>query len=167
MNQSLNDNEEIKNETEIKEEVKENKDYADKTIETVEKIINTKNETTKFTPDEVLKYKTDAVISYIPFVSLYYIITSKYKKSNYLHFHTNQGLSLTSCTIIIFFVTRILCSLFAVDGGFGREFVPGIIEFICYILYVTLAFLVGFGILNTTNGQSKELPLIGKYRLLK
>ena len=43
MNQSLNDNEEIKNETEIKEEVKENKDYADKTIETVEKIINTKN----------------------------------------------------------------------------------------------------------------------------
>ena len=75
MNQSLNDNEEIKNETEIKEEVKENKDYADKTIETVEKIINTKNETTKFTPDEVLKYKTDAVISYIPFVSLYYIIT--------------------------------------------------------------------------------------------
>ena len=28
MNQSLNDNEEIKNETEIKEEVKENKDYA-------------------------------------------------------------------------------------------------------------------------------------------
>ena len=43
MNQSLNDNEEIKNETEIKEEVKEKKDYADKTIETVEKIINTKN----------------------------------------------------------------------------------------------------------------------------
>ena len=57
-------------------------------------------------------------------------------------------------------MTRILCSLFAVDGGFGREFVPGIIEFICYILYVTLAFLVGFGILNTTNGQSKELPFI-------
>ena len=66
MNQSLNDNEEIKNETEIKEEVKENKDYADKTIETVEKIINTKNETTKFTPDEVLKYKK---IKYIAFFS--------------------------------------------------------------------------------------------------
>ena len=167
MNQNVNNNEEIKNETEIKEEIKENKDYADKTIETVEKIINTKNEATKFTSDEVLKYKTDAVISYIPFISLYYIITSKYKKSNYLHFHTNQGLSLTVCTIIVFFVTKILCSLFAVDGGFGREFVPGIIEFICYILYVILAFLIGFGILNTTNGQSKELPLIGKYRLLK
>lgn len=166
MNQ--NEIENNKNENEINVENKvENKDYADKTIETVEKIINTRNETVNFTEDEVLKYKTDAVISYIPFVSIYYIITSKYKKSNYLYFHTNQGLSLTICSIIVFFISKILCSLFAVDGGFGREFVPGIIEFICYILYIIVAFLIGFGILNTTNNQSKELPLIGKYRLLK
>lgn len=156
------------NETENKNEIKEkSKDYADKTIETVEKIINTKNESTKFTTEEVLKYKTEAVISYIPFVSIYYLLTSKYKKSNYLHFHINQGLSLTVCFIAVLFISKILCSLFAVDGGYGREFVPGIIEFICYILYVIVAFLVGFGILNTTNNQSKELPLIGKYRLLK
>lgn len=156
------------NETENKNEIKEeSKDYADKTIETVEKIINTKNESTKFTTEEVLKYKTEAVISYIPFVSIYYLLTSKYKKSNYLHFHINQGLSLTVCFIATLFISKILCSLFAVDGGYGREFVPGIIEFICYILYVIVAFLVGFGILNTTNNQSKELPLIGKYRLLK
>ena len=79
MNQNETEN---KNNNEIKVE---DKDYADKTIETVEKIINTKNETVNFTEDEVLKYKTDAVISYIPFVSIYYIITSKYKKSNYLY----------------------------------------------------------------------------------
>ncbi len=160
MNQNVNDN----NKNEIKNQ---KKDYADKTIETVEKIINTKDESNSFTPDDVLKFKTDALISYIPFVSIYYIITSKYKRSNYLHFHVSQGLNITICTIIVFFVTKILCSVFAIDGGFGREFVPGIIEFICYLLYVLLAFFVGFGVINTTNNQSKELPLIGKYRLLK
>ena len=160
MNQNVNDN----NKNEIKDK---KKDYADKTIETVEKIINTKNVSNDFTPDDVLKFKTDALISYIPFVSIYYIITSKYKRSNFLHFHTSQGLNITICTIIVFFVTKILCSVFAVDGGFDREFVPGIIEFVCYLLYVLLAFFVGFGVINTTNNQSKELPLIGKYRLLK
>ncbi len=164
MNQDLNNKEEFKINENVKEE---HKDYADKTIETVEKIINTKNETTNYTNEEVLKNKTDAVIAYIPFVSIYYIITSKYKKSKYLHFHTNQGFNLTILFICVFFASKILCSLFAVDGGYGREFVPGIIEFVCYILYVIVAFLIGFGILNTTNGQSKELPFIGKYRLLK
>ena len=73
MNQDLNNKEEFKINENVKEE---HKDYADKTIETVEKIINTKNETTNYTNEEVLKNKTDAVIAYIPFVSIYYIITS-------------------------------------------------------------------------------------------
>lgn len=157
-----NNNEKIENkESEVK------KDYADKTIEVVEKIVNTKSETNNYNQDEMLKYKTDAVIAYIPFISFYYLITSKQKKSDYLKFHINQGLNLTILFVVVFFISKVLCSLFAVDGGLGREFVPGIIEFICYVLYVTVVFLVGFGIINTTNGQSKELPLIGKYRLIK
>ena len=45
--------------------------------------------------------------------------------------------------------------------------VPGWVSFISYLLYCCAFLLTLFGIINTTNESSKELPVIGKFRILK
>ena len=146
-------NEEIdtnKNET-VKEEVN---DLLDKAADSFENFIASTNHENKFDKEEAFNYKTDAIISYIPFVCLYEILINKWKKSEYLKFHVNQGLVLT----LLWFLSLIL----------NRSFFSNIfISFMSYLLICCCLLLSLFGIVNTNNGESKELPLIGKIKLIK
>ena len=48
-----------------------------------------------------------------------------------------------------------------------RNDIPGIISFISYLLYSICFLATLFGMINTADDSSKELPLIGKIRILK
>ena len=138
------------NET-VKEEVNE---FLDKAANNFENFIASTNHENKFDKEEAFNYKTDAIISYIPFLSLYEVFINKWKKSEYLKFHVNQGLVLT----LLWFLSLVLNRSY-----FSNTF----ISFISYLLICACLLLSLFGIVNTNNGESKELPLIGKIKLIK
>lgn len=141
-------------------------DIADKTIDAVEGFINTCDHKKEFNSEEVKKYKTSAMICYIPVVPFYYILTNKLKQSNYLKFHVNQGLNVTILCGIVFFISSVLKVIFTTNSML-RDNTPGWVSFITYILYCISFLAIIFGIINTYNNSSKELPLIGKIKLLK
>lgn len=84
------------------------------------------------------------------------------RDSAFARFHSNQGLLLCIASIIY---------------GIAYSILSAVILAISWRLYfvVSLIGLVGFvfavlaviGIINAVNGKAKELPVIGKYRLLK
>ncbi|MBR4179006.1 MAG: hypothetical protein IKR57_06650 [Bacilli bacterium] len=141
-------------------------DLGDKTIAAVENFINTTDTASEYTAQDKKKNKTFALLCYLPLVVFYIIFTGKYKNSKYLSFHANQGLNVTLFYIAAFAIASLLKILFKRDS-YIRNDVPGWVGFICYVLYCCAFLLTLFGIINTTNESSKEMPLIGKYRILK
>lgn len=144
----------------------EEKDMADKAIEAVENFVNTKNHIDEHNKLDVMGYKTKASICYIPFTMFYFIIKGEYKKNSYMLFHVNQGAIVTIIWIIVLFVTRFLSDQFRINGLFITR-IPTIISFINYILYCLALGISAFGFVNTVNGHSKEIPIIGKFTIFK
>ena len=159
MNDNL-DNNQVNN-----EQVQE-KDISDKVIESVDNIINTTDHISDYDKEDIKNHKTDAILSYIPFVPFYFVFTGKHKESKYLTFHANQGMLVTIVLIISIIVSILLKALFKRDSMIIND-VPGIISFISYLMYSISIILMLFGMINTSNDSSKELPLIGKITILK
>ena len=87
------------------------KDVSDKVIESVENFINTTDHENDYAKEEKTKYKTEAILSYIPFVPFYFVFTRKHKESNYLTFHANQGMIVTFVWIFSIIVSVLLKAL--------------------------------------------------------
>ena len=141
-------------------------DVSDKTIKALEDFMDTENHKHKFSEEEVKKYKKNAMMCYLPFVSLYFILTNKIKKSIYLLFHANQGLIITIMWAVAFFISRAMNSIFN-SRSMIADNSTSFVSFISYLLYCICFFTSLFGIINTVNDNSKEIPLVGKIKLLK
>jgi len=142
------------------------RDNAQRTIDAVESFIDTPDHTKEYTQEDLKLYKTSAMISYIPFVCFYFILLGKIKSSNYLKFHVNQGLNITVIVTAVYFLDKTVTSFFSRDSLVLNS-TPGIVSFVLYALYFICFLYILFGISNTSNDLSKELPIIGKIRLLK
>lgn len=142
------------------------KDFADKTIAKVEGFMDTKNHSDEFTNDDVNSNKNSALLCYIPFVSLYFILNGSVKKSDYLKCHANQGLDVTILSVLVYFLAKVLSSIFR-ETSFIINDIPGWLEVLIAIMYFICFLYMLFGIINTVNGSSKELPIIGKIKLIK
>jgi uncharacterized membrane protein len=143
-----------------------NPDIADKTINAVEGFMDTEDHKSEFSIEEVKKYKTSAILSYIPIIVVIFLITGKQKQSKYLCFHMNQGLVITIITATVSIISTILGIIFKSDTML-KDSVPGWVSFISYIMYCVCFLSSIYGIVNTYNDSSKEIPLIGKIKLLK
>ena len=77
------------------------------------------------------------------------------KESPFAKFHSNQGLVLMILHIIII----IACTVLAVIPIIGW-IIGLILPLVSFVLSV-------LGIINVINGRAKELPLVGKFRILK
>ena len=92
------------------------------------------------------------VISFLSYLGILFIIPLvAAPNSYYAKFHANQGLLL--------FIMGIVCSIICcipfvgwIIGGIG-----GILDLVFTIM----------GIVNALSGKAKELPIIGKYRIIK
>ena len=100
-------------------------------------------------PNDIQQNKVMAVLAYFGFLFLIPLLAAP--NSRYARFHTNQGLVLFLC-----------------------EFALGIIAFIPFIGWIisTLGEIAAFvffiiGVIHAANGEVKELPLIGKIKILK
>ncbi len=93
--------------------------------------------------------KVFAILAYIGILFLIPLIAAP--KSKFARFHANQGLVLFLADII----TGILCAI-----PFTGIFAGGILGFIIVVLAI-------IGIVAAAKGEMKELPIIGKYKILK
>jgi len=146
--------------------VKDVRDLGDKTIDAVENFINTEDHAGEHNKEEMKKYKTSAMLCYIPLLVLFFVLTNKYKESKYFSFHANQGLITTLFWVFSVIASNVLKIIFTRESMI-LDNTPMLISFICYILYCASFALTLFGIINVANDASKELPVIGKMNILK
>ena len=108
---------------------------------------NTADTTAEYTTEDIEKNKIMAVLAYIIFL----IPLLAAKESKFARFHTNQGL--------VLFIIGVLSSVVAVIPIIGWIIAP-----IGAILVTVLAVI---GVINALNGRAKEVPVVGKFKILK
>ena len=108
---------------------------------------NTADTTAEYDAQDIEKNKVMALLAYIIFL----IPLLAAKDSKFARFHTNQGL--------VLFLGGIIASVVAVIPVIGRIIAP--------IAGLVITVLAVIGIINALNGKAKELPVIGKFKILK
>ena len=96
-------------------------------------------------PKKVEDDKLMGILSYIGVLCLIPLLTKK--DDEFVFFHAKQGLVLCIVEIITAFIVSI-------------SFLGWIIGSMASLLWVALSII---GIINITNGEKKELPILGKY----
>jgi uncharacterized membrane protein len=123
-------------------------------------IFNTPDTTANYSAADIQNNKVMAVLSYIGILVLVPIFAAK--DSPFARFHANQGLILFLAEVIFGVANVILTVIFAFLGPIALLW--SIVAFLVYIAFLVLLIL---GIINAAQGQAKELPLIGKIRILQ
>lgn len=144
---------------------KRSKSAADTLSDTLKGWGNTSDYSSAYSTNDINENKIFAVISYIPFICLFPVFVSS-KKSAYARFHANQGL--------VLFIAELLISLVMWLVGFALGFIPfvsAILAFPLSILSWAIELLefaaIVYGIYLAASGKAKELPVIGKIKILK
>lgn len=111
-------------------------------------------------PKDAQDNKVMGILAYLGILVLVPIFAAK--ESPFARFHANQGLVLLiasfAYSVIVWIVTFVLALVS-----------PGLALIGTLLSLVSLVFLVLMiiGIINAAKGETKELPVIGKYRILK
>ena len=120
-------------------------DLADKIMG----INNTADTTADYDKKDIEDNKFMAILAYIGLLFLVPLFAAK--ESKFAQFHTNQG--------ILLFIVGIAGAIIALLPIIGWILAP-------VISLATLALTI-LGIVNVCQGKAKELPIIGKYKILK
>ena len=123
----------------------------------VNNIMNTTDTTSQFDPQDINDNKGMSVLAYIGFLFLVPLLACP--NSRFARYHTNQGLVLFLLELAIGVVTSIFTFIPVIGPIIG-----GLLSAVGGIFTLVLMIL---GIINAAQGQAKELPLIGKFTLLK
>lgn len=114
-----------------------------------------------YDPQDVQQNKLMAILAYFNILVIVPILAAK--DSKFAKFHANQGLVLCICSIVLWVSFTILTILFyKVAFFFGF-----LINLLWYVVGLGILVLAILGIINAAKGEAKELPLIGKYQILK
>lgn len=112
--------------------------------------------TNQFDSQDIQNNKAMGILSYISWLVLIPLFAAK--QSRFARFHCNQGLILAIVELITLVIFDILSGIPFIGWIFAL--VRALINIACFIFSV-------IGIINAANGQAKELPFIGKFRILK
>lgn len=110
------------------------------TSNTLQDLNNTPDITDQFDAADINDNKVMAILCYLGWLILIPLIASK---SRYVKFHANQGL--------ILFIAGFL----------------SIIPLVGWVISIVAFILAILGIINAINGRAKQLPIIGKFSLIK
>ena len=121
---------------------------------------NTADTTSEFDKADIEQNKGMAVLAYFGPLVLIPILAAK--NSKFARYHSNQGLALLIAAMVYGIAYGILSTIiYAISWRLG--FIVSILSLVS-ILFTVLAVI---GIINAVNGRAKELPIIGKFKLLK
>ena len=128
---------------------------------------NTTDSTADFNKADIEQNKVMGILAYLSILVLVPILAAP--NSKFARFHANQGLVLLIATIGWAIVDGILSAILRAIflrslNMLGVYLFCGAILNLVYIAFTVLAII---GIINVVNGRAKELPVIGKFRVLK
>lgn len=126
---------------------------GDQISEKAQELMNTPDTTAEYDPADIEANKVLSLLSYLGILWLIPLLAAP--KSRFARFHVNQGLTLWIANLIVGVATPVLAVIPIL--GWIAAFVLGII---------TLALMI-IGIVNAVQGRAKQLPIIGKFMLLK
>lgn len=124
-----------------------------------EKLSQGKDLSGEFRADDIEQNKLLAVLSYFSLLVILPIFLAK--ESKYARFHANQGMILMIVTMGWQFASSMLSLAFSRFWWQLRFVLP-----FTGIVYILLLVLFVMGVANALSGKAKELPLIGKFRIL-
>lgn len=116
---------------------------------------NTEDTTDQFEQDDINNNKLMAVLAYLSWLVLIPLFGAK--ESKFARYHVNQGLVLAIAEIVAVVLLGILGRIPAI--GFIFRIVKYLVELGCAVLAI-------LGILNAANGKAKELPIVGKFKIV-
>ena len=117
--------------------------------------------TFQYDPYDVQQNKAMAVLSYIGLLFLIPLLAAP--NSPYARFHTNQGLILFITDAVGGIIVGILSAILGLIPILGAILVVLITGAYGIGIFVLLV----MGIVNAATGKAKELPIVGKFRLIK
>ena len=119
-------------------------------------LFNLNDRTSEFDSNDAQENKLMCVLAYISILVLIPIFAVK--DSKYTKFHSNQGLVLLIIEVIASAIIGILVNIPFIGWLFG--IIGGLINLCCLVLSI-------IGIIDVINGKARELPVIGKIRIIK
>lgn len=121
----------------------------------------TPDSTAGFDQKDIADNKVMAVLAYFGFLVFVPIVAAK--DSKFARFHANQGLILF-ITAVVYWVAYLIVTavLTAISWRLGAA--AGVILSLFWIIFSVFAII---GIVNAAQGKAKELPLVGRIRILK
>ena len=149
------------------------------------KFLNTPDTTAQFDPQDIELNNRLSLLSYLGILVLIPIFLVK--RSRFAKFHANQGLVLLIADVAINLVLTILklivgalrsglmSLLYRVAGGSVIVTLGSVVGVAVNVVFWLITVLVSaalialavLGIINAVKGRAKELPLIGRFRILK
>ena len=126
----------------------------------LQELNNTADTTGQFDSADITQNKTMAILAY--FGPLVLVTLFGAPASKFARFHAGQGLNLFLAEIafgIVFSVVRSIVLAISLHLYFLLT--------ILNILWLVFTVLAIIGIMNAANGKAKELPIIGKFKILK
>ena len=112
-------------------------------------------------PKDAQDNKIMGILAYLGILVLVPLFAAK--DSPFARFHANQGLILLIASIALYVVIVILAVIFA----FISPALARLMGFLYSLVGIVAFVFVVIGIINAAKGEMKELPLIGKYKILK
>ncbi len=121
---------------------------------------NTADTTAEFDQNDINTNKGMAILAY--FGPLVFIPMFAAKQSKFARYHSNQGLLLLIAAVAWSIVYGIINAiLLAISWRlYTVSSIIGILSIVFFVLFI-------IGIINASNGRAKELPIIGKFKILK
>lgn len=122
---------------------------------------NTSDYTSEYDQTDITTNKAFAVLSYLGILILIPILAAP--NSKFARFHSNQGLVFLIASIaanVVMTILRIVT--YSIADPLGKIF--SVITWLITVLILVIGII---GIVNAAKGKAKELPLIGKIRILK
>jgi uncharacterized membrane protein len=126
-----------------------------------EELENKNNAQTEVTPEDVENNKVFAILAYFGILVLVPILAAK--ESKFARFHSNQGLVLFIAEVAWVIIYYVLLTLFGmIAGGLALMWI-----FIGSLVWIGFAVFAIIGIIYAAQGNTKPLPLFGKFKILK
>lgn len=116
---------------------------------------------------DIEQNKVMAVLAYLGILVLIPLFAAK--ESKFARYHANQGVILLIACVAWFIIDAILTAILwsimvRAMSAWGLYTTLATVLNLVYIVFTVLAIL---GIVNAWNGKMKELPVIGKYKIVK
>ncbi|MBE7030404.1 MAG: zinc ribbon domain-containing protein [Ruminococcaceae bacterium] len=110
---------------------------------------------------DATEHKAMAVLAYLGILVLIPIFAAK--DSKFARFHANQGLVLLIASLAVNIVGNLAQMILAPFAFLLAGLVGTLVSLVGLVFFV----LTVLGIVNAVQGAEKELPIIGKFRILK